>query len=76
MNNGNNIIRENYGECPMEASRANVLQTGQVQTPCNSCTSIHTVLKDRSPYDIRSLQAYNRLPAQYNTQLETLIFAP
>jgi len=34
------------------------------------------VLRDRSPFDRAALRTYNRLPAQYNTNLDTLVFAP
>ena len=73
---GQNVVRENFGECPAQAEWPNVPETSQTQTPCASCTSIYMAIKDRSPYDRAFLRAYNRLPAQYNTQLESLIFAP
>lgn len=65
--------REDY--CA-SAQRASVDDVNQVQTPCSKCTSIYMVLRDRSPYDRASLRTYNRLPAQYNTRLDTLVFAP
>ena len=69
-------IRENYGECPAQAERLDIKQTGNTQTPCQKCTSIYLALRDRSDFDKSFLRQYNRLPAQYNTQLDTLIFAP
>lgn len=66
-------VRENY--CA-SAQRAGVDETGKMQTPCDKCTSIYMVLKNRSPFDRASLRTYNRLPAQYNTRLDTLVFAP
>lgn len=70
------IVRENYGECPAQANRLDVNQTAQTVTGCPACTSIYMAVKDRSDYDRAYLRQYNRLPAQYNTELETLVFAP
>ena len=69
-------VRENYGECPAQPQRLNVPETQQKVTPCSSCTSIYMAMKDRSAFDKNQMRVYNRLPAQYNTQLENLIFAP
>lgn len=66
-------VRENYCASP---KRAGVDETNQVQTPCDKCTSIYMVLRDRSSFDRAALRTYNRLPAQYNTRLDTLVFAP
>lgn len=65
--------RENYCASPV---RAGVDEVNNVQTSCEKCTSIHMVLRDRSPFDRAALRTYNRLPAQYNTRLDTLVFAP
>jgi len=79
-NNNNRVIREYYGECngncPAQPVRAGVDDTQNVQTPCHKCTSIYIALRDRSPFDRAFLRTYNRLPAQYNTRLDTLVFAP
>lgn len=66
-------VREDY--CA-SAVRAGVDETGKTQTPCDKCTSIYMVLKNRSAFDRAALRTYNRLPAQYNTRLDTLVFAP
>ena len=66
-------VRENYCAAPV---RAGVGEVGNTQTPCEKCTSIHMVLRDRSAFDRTALRTYNRLPAQYNTRLDTLVFAP
>jgi hypothetical protein len=73
MNNNHFDVRENYCASPM---RAEVDDVNKMQTPCDKCTSIWMVLRDRSPFDRAALRTYNRLPAQYNTRLETLVFAP
>lgn len=67
------FVREDY--CA-SAQRADVEEVNKTQTPCDKCTSIYMVLRDRSPYDRAALRSYNRLPAQYNTRLDTLVFAP
>ena len=70
-------VRENYdGQCLTQPQRAEVKQTGQVQTPCHACTSIHMALQNRSDFDRQYLRSYNRLPAHYPTNLEALVFAP
>jgi hypothetical protein len=33
-------------------------------------------LKDRSPFDRMYLRSYNKLPAHYPTNLDSLVFAP
>lgn len=73
MNNQHFDVRENY--CA-SAQRAEVDDLNKMQTPCDKCTSIYMVLRDRSPFDRAALRTYNRLPAQYNTRLDTLVFAP
>lgn len=70
------IVRENYGDCPAQANRLDVQQTAQAVTGCPACTSIYMAVKDRSTYDRAYLRQYNRLPAQYNTDLVELVFAP
>lgn len=71
------VVRENYdGACPADANRLGVQETGQTVTGCPACTSIHMAVKDRSEFDRSYLRQYNRLPSQYDTQLETLVFAP
>jgi len=77
----NGVIRENYGSsgsgsCPMSANNSSIQETGQVITPCKGCTSIYMALKDRSPFDRMYLRSYNRLPAHYQTNLDSLVFAP
>ena len=75
------VVRENYGcnganTCPMSAKTIPVQDVNQVQTPCHKCTSIYLALKDRSDYDKAYLRSYNRLPAHYQTNLDSLVFAP
>lgn len=76
VNNNNQYagVRENY--CPTNAQRVGIDETNQMQTSCDKCTSIWMVLRDRSPFDRAALRTYNRLPGQYNTRLDTLVFAP
>jgi hypothetical protein len=73
MNHQHFDVRENY--CA-STQRAAVDDLNKMQTPCEKCTSIYMVLRDRSPFDRAALRTYNRLPAQYNTRLDTLVFAP
>ena len=68
-----NHVREDY--CA-SANRAEVDEVNRVQTPCEKCTSIHMVLRDRSAFDRSALRTYNRRTAQYNTRLDTRVFAP
>lgn len=77
----NGEIRENYGSngcntCPMSADTPPVQETGTMMTSCPRCTSIYMVLKNRSPYDRMYLRSYNRLPSHYQTNLDSLVFAP
>lgn len=71
--NNQRFVREDY--CA-STQRAEVDELNKMQTSCDKCTSIYMVLRDRSPFDRAALRRYNRLPAQYNTRLDTLVFAP
>lgn len=71
--NNQGFVREDY--CA-SAQRAGVEELNKMQTPCDKCTSIYMVLRDRSPFDRAALRTYNRLPAHYDTRLDTLVFAP
>jgi hypothetical protein len=76
------MVRENFNGCNGDTNclsppqMARVQETGDMQTPCKSCTSIYNALKNRSPYDRMYLRSYNRLPAHYSTGLDSLVFAP
>jgi len=75
-------IRENFNgcnglsSCLSEPQMAPVQETGNTYSPCMNCTSIYMALKDRSPFDRMYLRSYNKLPAHYPTNLDSLVFAP
>lgn len=75
-------VRENFNGCSGNINclaapqNAMAKDMGGVSSPCMKCTSIYMALKDRSPYDRMYLRTYNRLPSNYVTNLDSLVFAP
>lgn len=62
--------------CLMVPKSADVQALGEPMSPCMNCTSIYMAMRDRSPYDRAYLNAYNKLPGMYVTNLDSLVFAP